>query len=172
MPESSTSPTQENRLSQQSMDMPMERHDDDLSSSDNVLCLDSPGHMNTSLNSAKSVESLNTLLMSMPEISIPSPVYNPLPLQCLAVSALPAQLREEIDGVIAEYALMSTASCELECSGGEVSVIDESSIAQAVGVCLHDVHRQQPAASVADRSRTSDELSGNVRDCSVEQVSG
>ena len=61
--------------------------------------------LNKSRDSAKSIESLNTLLMSMPEISIPSPVRNPLPLQCLAASALPAGLRREIDGLIAEYAL-------------------------------------------------------------------
>ena len=61
--------------------------------------------LNRSRDSAKSIESLNTLLMSMPEISIPSPVRNPLPLQCLAASALPAELRREIDGLIAECAL-------------------------------------------------------------------
>ena len=59
--------------------------------------------LNRSRDSAKSIESLNTLLMRMPEIYIPTLVHNPLPLQCLAASALPPELRREIDGVIAEY---------------------------------------------------------------------
>lgn len=166
MPESVASSTQENRLSQQSMDMPMERQDDDLSCSTDthdVLCPESPGHChNASLNSAKSVESLNTLLMSMPEISIPALVYNPLPLQCLAVSALPDQLRREIDDVIAAYAVMSNASTEC------CSVLDESSIAQAVGVNLQEVH--QSPVSLGDHSIVGELPLGNGRDGAVEAV--
>lgn len=52
---------------------------------------------------AMSVESLNTLLTRLPEISIPLTLYNPLPLQCLAANALPDTVRNEIDGVIAQY---------------------------------------------------------------------
>jgi len=64
-----------------------------------------------------SVESLNSLLSKMPEISIPSTLYNPLPLQCLAVNALPNGVKREIDGVIAEY----TAHASTAESGCSVS---------------------------------------------------
>ncbi len=50
-----------------------------------------------------SVESLNTLLSQLPEISIPATLFNPLPLQCIAANALPKNVRAEIDGVIAQY---------------------------------------------------------------------
>ncbi len=50
-----------------------------------------------------SVESLNTLLSKLPEISIPATLFNPLPLQCIAANALPKNVRAEIDGVIAQY---------------------------------------------------------------------
>lgn len=62
-----------------------------------------PMELDKSSARAMSVESLNTLLTSLPEISIPPTLYNPLPLQCLAANALPESVRNEIDGVIAKY---------------------------------------------------------------------
>lgn len=102
MPEGTVSSMQEGQLSLQPVDFSM----DDFEREAGLLL--EPAEewsLNRSRDSAKSIESLNTLLMSMPEISIPSPVRNPLPLQCLAASALPAELRREIDGLIAECAL-------------------------------------------------------------------
>ena len=63
-----------------------------------------------------SVESLNTLLGKLPEISIPPTLYNPLPLQCLAANALPDGVKAEIDGVIAQYSDCPVSSADLECS--------------------------------------------------------
>ena len=102
MPEGRVSPMQEGQFSLQPVDFSM----DDFEREAGLLEVEAEElSLNRSRDSAKSIESLNTLLMSMPEISIPSPVRNPLPLQCLAASALPAELRREIDGLIAEYAL-------------------------------------------------------------------
>ena len=103
MPEGRVSSMQEGQPSSlQPVDFSM----DDFEREAGLLEPDEPeSTLNRSRDSAKSVESLNTLLMSMPEISIPSPLHNPLPLQCLAASALPMELRREIDGLIAEYAL-------------------------------------------------------------------
>lgn len=50
-----------------------------------------------------SVESLNTILSKLPEISIPATLCNPLPLQCIAANALPENVKAEINGVIAQY---------------------------------------------------------------------
>ena len=100
MPEGTVSSMQEGQFSLQPVDFSM----DDFEREAGLLEAEESS-LNRSRDSAKSIESLNTLLMSMPEISIPSPVRNPLPLQCLAASALPAELRREIDGLIAEYAL-------------------------------------------------------------------
>lgn len=55
------------------------------------------------LKSTKSTESLNSLLRSLPEVVIPETLHNPLPLQCLAASALPEAVREEIDRVLDHY---------------------------------------------------------------------
>lgn len=134
MPESTASVTRESGLSQQSMDLPMDYNDFDADP-DNVedgLYIESS--LNRSRDSAKSIESLNTLLMRMPEICIPDPVHNPLPLQCLAASALPPELRREIDGVIAEYASALTASSSQER-------LDVCATAEQVQ------HQQQPATA-------------------------
>jgi hypothetical protein len=39
----------------------------------------------------------------LPDVVIPDTIYNPLPLQCLAASALPEAVRQEIDGVLDRY---------------------------------------------------------------------
>ncbi len=57
----------------------------------------------SSRNSTRSLDSLDTLLMTLPDIVIPDPIRNPLPLQCLAAGALPECLRQEIDVVLKEY---------------------------------------------------------------------
>lgn len=60
-------------------------------------------HFNVPGEAAKSTESLNTLLMSLPDIVIPDLVRNPLPLQCLAANALPESIRMDINKVLEEY---------------------------------------------------------------------
>ncbi len=80
--------------------------------------IDSPTNLNVSYEIVKSrsadhdlsrsdrtmsVESLNTILSKLPEISIPPTVCNPLPLQCIAANALPENVKAEIDCVIAQY---------------------------------------------------------------------
>ena len=47
-------------------------------------------------------ESMSSL-PDIPDIFIPLPLFNPLPLQCLAANALPDELKSEIDSVIALY---------------------------------------------------------------------
>ena len=99
MPEGRPS-LQESQLSSLSMDSSVD-YNELVSTFEESFAESRP--LSKSRDSAKSVESLNTLLMSMPEISIPPLIHNPLPLQCLAANALPTELRREIDGVIAEY---------------------------------------------------------------------
>jgi hypothetical protein len=103
MPEGGASYIQEAQFSLQPVDFSM----DDFEREAGLLLEPEPeeSSLNRSRDSAKSIESLNTLLMRMPDISIPSPVHNPLPLQCLAANALPMELRREIDGLIAECSL-------------------------------------------------------------------
>lgn len=62
------------------------------------------------LRHTKSTESLSSLLKRLPEVVIPEPLYNPLPLQCLAASALPETVREEIDRVLEHYSAMSSSN--------------------------------------------------------------
>lgn len=79
------------------------------------------------LSASKSVESLNTLLSYLPDIVIPEPVYNPLPLQCMAANALPEPVRKEIervrDQVIWECSIMTTTSPQKnqDSSAGDAS---------------------------------------------------
>lgn len=69
------------------------------------------------LRHTKSTESLNSLLRSLPDVVIPETLYNPLPLQCLAASALPEAIREEIDGVLDRYStVMDSSVCQLQSS--------------------------------------------------------
>ena len=65
---------------------------------------------NDGLTASKSVESLTTLLTCMPDIVIPEPLYNPLPLQCLAANALPEAVCREIDQVLRECSTMTSTS--------------------------------------------------------------
>ena len=58
---------------------------------------------------------------NLPEISLPRPIYNPLPLQCLAASALPESVQREIDEVIALY---SAAELEAEAAQGPSDFTD------------------------------------------------
>lgn len=151
MPESRESVSQESRLSQESMDLPMDYNDDfdvDPENAEDGLVESS---LNRSRDSAKSIESLNTLLMRMPEIHIPTLVHNPLPLQCLAASALPPELRREIDGVIAEY------------------VCDE----ELLDVCAAEEvqHQQEPAAPANAMLESATAMAGdNGTKETVEQV--
>lgn len=41
-------------------------------------------------------------LDTIPDIIVPPPLYNPLPLQCLAASALPDEVKMEIEEVISQ----------------------------------------------------------------------
>ena len=74
---------------------------------------------------AMSVESLNTLLARLPEISIPPTLHNPLPLQCLAASALPDNVRNEIDGVIAQYSNLDGVDPAKPCVESRCAVTEQ-----------------------------------------------
>ena len=80
------------------------------------------------LKSTKSTESLNSLLKSLPEVVIPETLHNPLPLQCLAASALPEAVREEIDRVLDRYSNAMSSPI-----GSALHVQEETSSAVAAG---------------------------------------
>lgn len=158
MPEGGTSSIQEAQFSLQPVDFSM----DDFEREAGLLLEPEPeeSSLNRSRDSAKSIESLNTLLMRMPDISIPSPVHNPLPLQCLAANALPMELRREIDGLIAECSLFcenqdqahaQVAASSVNTSDSDATVTDvdgsratvdaeevDSASAEQVSAELHD----------------------------------
>ena len=58
--------------------------------------------LETSKGQLAKAESMSSL-PDIPDIFIPLPLFNPLPLQCLAANALPDELKSEIDSVIALY---------------------------------------------------------------------
>ena len=101
----------------------------------NAACdkFESPGdrdsYYNCQLRATKSTESLNTLLSRLPDVVIPDPVFNPLPLQCLAASALPESVQQEIDRVLERYSLV-----DLESSN--------KSAAAAAGAGVHSRQQQ------------------------------
>ena len=64
----------------------------------------------------RSTESLDSLDL-LPDIVIPPLLRDPLPLQCLAASALPKQLREELDSIVEQY---SGVDCEDGDADGQV----------------------------------------------------
>ena len=47
------------------------------------------------------------------EILVPTLLYNPLPLQCLAADALPIQIKEEIDQITSEYGDMDSEQLQV-----------------------------------------------------------
>ena len=54
-------------------------------------------------------ETFSPITVDLPaEILIPTLLYNPLPLQCLAADALPKQIKEEIDQITSEYGDMDS----------------------------------------------------------------
>lgn len=135
MPDGRSSFTQECRTcSFQPVDFSMEDSDSEREASLNV-----GSNLNRSRDSSKSIESLNTLLMSMPEISIPSPLHNPLPLQCLAANALPVELRREIDGLINEYS--APLSEDHQTLAAQESAITSSPTAPANDTAITDATR-------------------------------
>ena len=95
---------------------------------------DSNGAMEKS-DRTMSVESLNTLLSKLPEISIPPTLYNPLPLQCLAASALPEGVRAEIDGVIAQFSDCPVSS---ECSASPCTMSESTDSVAEEGSSMMD----------------------------------
>ena len=56
------------------------------------------------------------VLETLPEICIPAPLLTPLPLQCLAASALPDGVRREIESVTASVADLRSRSASSEYS--------------------------------------------------------
>ena len=50
--------------------------------------------------------------LDLPDIIIPAPLHNPLPLQCLAADALPKQVKEEIDRITAHYGAADAGESE------------------------------------------------------------
>lgn len=101
---------------------------------------------------AKSVESLTSLLSSLPDIVIPETLHNPLPLQCLAASALPESISEEIDQVLKEFSVkMATSPRRLqEREGPCASPVCEGEPSLGVGeakeLCSAE-EREQPVAA-------------------------
>ena len=155
MPEGSASSMQNPQFSLQPVDFSM----DDFEREAGLLL--EPDHeleessLNRSRDSAKSIESLNTLLMRMPEISIPSPVRNPLPLQCLAASALPMELRREIDGLIAECAL----SCEQQDQARvQVAAASSVNIPDSDATVLTDLDGSRATRDAEEEGYASAEL--------------
>ena len=158
MPEGRVSSIQEE--GQLSSLQPVDFSMDDFEREAGLLELDEQeSTLNRSRDSAKSIESLNTLLMRMPEISIPSPLHNPLPLQCLAASALPKELRREIDGLIAECALFYEDQEHPELQ----QQVDEQEPASSASTPAND-------ATVTDASRATTGDVEEVDYASAEQV--
>ena len=64
--------------------------------------------------------------LSLPDIVIPAPLHNPLPLQCLAADALPEQVKEEIDRITAHYGTMDAGTSEATVTEDKqtVSLVD------------------------------------------------
>lgn len=106
---------------------------------------------------AKSVESLTSLLSSLPDIVIPETLHNPLPLQCLAASALPESISEEIDQVLKEFSVkMATSPRRLqEREGPCASPVCEGEPSLGVGeakeLCSAEEREQPVAAGTADQ---------------------
>lgn len=57
----------------------------------------------------------------LPDIVIPLPLHNPLPLQCLAAAALPDQVKQEIDTITDRYAETSVDSANKQSHVSTVS---------------------------------------------------
>lgn len=70
----------------------------------------------------RSTDSLDDLF-NLPEIIIPPPLFDPLPLQCIAWQALPEEERREIDSVVALYANVDDSNAN-DGSITEVPVCD------------------------------------------------
>ena len=84
--------------------------------------------LGTSKGKLAKAESISSL-PDIPDIFIPLPLFNPLPLQCLAANALPDELKSEIDGVIALYSADSTEST----AGGPCNDIDRDASPEVRG---------------------------------------
>ena len=83
-----------------------------------------------------STESLNTLLMNLPDIIIPEPLCSPLPLQCLALNALPDSIRKEIDGILEEYSSAGISNpAHLQSSGMNSSPVGLETDENGVSIC-------------------------------------
>ena len=92
---------------------------------------------NLSRETARSIESLNTLLLNLPDIEIPELLYNPLPLQCLAANALPESVRLEIDGVLKEYSsVICTSPGHFQSSGSSHALAKSNECDGESGSCI------------------------------------
>ena len=131
MPESSCTHTYKRNTS---YPLAMESPIDPEVSYESVKDVDSSDAMEKS-DRTMSVESLNTLLSKLPEISIPPTLYNPLPLQCLAASALPEGVRAEIDGVIAQFSDCPVSS---ECSASPCTMSESTDSVAEEGSSMMD----------------------------------
>lgn len=147
---------------QQEVELPedISNFDDDA----DVSCKNEDG-----LSASKSVESLTTLLNCLPDIVIPEPLYNPLPLQCLAASALPEAVCREIQQVIEECSSMTSTASPTRRSQADQDSSFESEL---------EVLEQDNVTSGLKEERTiAEEISPSVGENSVvssstQQVSG
>lgn len=113
--------------------------------------LHSPSKIKTTREEhAGSAESLTSLLAQLPDIVIPELIQNPLPLQCLAASALPETIREEIDRVLAEYSVMASSPRHL-LSPNAASANSSGSSSSTAGAVLEEIGRHQVAGSGGDQ---------------------
>ena len=87
--------------------------------------------LGTSKGKSESISSLPDI----PDIFIPLPLFNPLPLQCLAANALPDELKSEIDGVIALYSADSAEST----AGGPCNDTDRDASPEVRRCILRDM---------------------------------
>jgi len=128
------------------------------------------------LVSAKSVESLTSLLRRLPDVVIPEPLYNPLPLQCLAANALPDLVRQEIDSVLNQYS--QAISSPISSPG---RILAGAAAATAGSTCVDAEGPSEGRDALVSNAGCEDDNGGDgingdtheeVNSCSAEEVCG
>ena len=120
------------------------------------------------LSASKSQESLNTLLTHLPDIVIPEPLYNPLPLQCLAANALPEAVRRDIDQVLGEYSTMATVLSPRRLQ--ESSIASQSSMLGG-GLAVAETSVQQSKVEAESSNGREDAVGADETVVSAKEVS-
>ena len=101
-----------------------------VNADDNVFLYSTAAKMNGATVMTATVRAMKTdsasSLPDIPEIVIPPPLFNPLPLQCLAANALPDEVKSEIESVITLYSADSAGSIGDACDDASVTRRDAS----------------------------------------------